>query len=162
MTIDRIDWHLEAITEEIPEDEHYERAGAHIGYFLEWAYKKGFAPCNPDTNDVDECAKLVNSQRNGIQFLIENCDTKFWNEDLNEEGQKFASYAYDTYTQNLEAILAHGPYAEKYNHQDFTNVSHYLDKVYSEYLANPPHEPAKKEKQSFLQKLKGMLLQMVT
>lgn len=32
MTIDRIDWHWDSITEDIPEKEHLERAGAHIGY----------------------------------------------------------------------------------------------------------------------------------
>ena len=156
MAIDRIDWHWESITDDIPEDEHWERAGAHIGYFIEWAYKKGFAPDNPETHDVDEYKKVVNSEKNGIQFLIENCDTKFWVEDLNEEGQKFTSFAYDTYLHDLETILVNQPYVDRYNQQDLQNVSRYLDKVYSDYLANPPKEPVKEEKKSFFSKLKGL------
>lgn len=158
MAIDRIDWHWDCVKDAISEDEHWERAGAHIGYFIEWAYKKGLAPNNYETYDVDECQKVVNSEKTGIQFLIENCDTKFWNEDLNEQGQKFASFAYEMYINNLEMILGHKPYIEKYNQQDLQNVSKYLDKVYEDYLTNPPHEPIKEEKQSFFQKLKGLLL----
>lgn len=158
MTIDRIDWHEELITDDIPEDERWERAGAHIGYYLEWAYKKGFAPSNPETHAVAEYQKVVNSEINGIQFLIENCDSKFWDEDLNEEGNKFTSFAYDTYMNNLEMILEHELYIEKYNKRDLQNVFKYLDKVYEDYLTNPPPEPVKKEKRSFFQKLKDFLL----
>ena len=156
MTIDRIDWHWDAITEDIPEDEHWERSGAHIGYFLEWAYKKGFAPTNLETHNIDEYKKVVNSEKTGIQFLIENCDTKLWEENLNDQGQKFTAFAYSAYLDNLETILDHKPYTEKYNQQDLQNVSKYLDAVYSDYLANPQLEFAKKEKQPFLQKVRDL------
>lgn len=39
-----------------------ERAGTHIGYYLEWAYKKGFAPSNPETHDVAEYRKVAISE----------------------------------------------------------------------------------------------------
>jgi len=156
MTIDRIDWHWGSITDELPEDEHWERAGAHIGYFIEWAYKKGFAPSNPETHDVDEYNKVVNSEKNGIQFLIENCDTKFWEADLNEQGQNFAHFAYDTYLGNYETIIGHEPYTANYNQQDLQSVSKYLDKVYSDYLVNPSLEEPNKGKQSIFQRLKGL------
>lgn len=158
MIIDRIDWHEEFINDDISEDEGLEIAGAHIGYYIEWAYKKGFAPNNPETHAVAEYQKVVNSQINGIQFLIENCDTKFWDVDLNEEGLKFTSFAYETYVSNLEMILGHKPYIEKYNQRDLQNVSKYLDKVYADYLTNLLSEPIKEEKKSFLQKLKGLFL----
>lgn len=157
MTIDRIDWHWEFITDDISEDEHWERAGAHIGYYLEWAYKKGFAPSNPETHAVAEYQKVANSEISGIQFLIENCDTKFWDVDLNEEGQKFTSFAYDTYLRNLEMILGHKPYIEKYNQRDLQSVSKYLDKVYADYLTNPPSEPIKEKNRSFFQRLKDLI-----
>ena len=157
MTIDRIDRHWEAITDEISDDEHWERSGAHIGYFMEWAYKKGFAPDNPETHDVEEYKKVVNSKKNGLQFLIENCDAKFWEEDLSEQGQKFAKFAYDTYLHNFETIVGHEAYTTKYNQQDLNNVSAYLDKVYLDYLANPPLESDSKGRQPFFQKLKSML-----
>ena len=156
MVIDRIDWHWDSVTDDISEDEHMERAGAHIGYFIEWAYKKGFAPSNSEIHDADECKKVVNSEKNGIQFLIEDCDTKFCEEDLNEQGQKFASFAYDKYLDNFEAILGHKPYSQKYKQQDLQKVVKYLDKIYSDYLDNQSPKSTKKEKQSFLQKLKSL------
>lgn len=158
MTIDRIDWHEEFITDDISDEERLERAGAHIGYYLEWAYKKGFAPSNPETHDVAKYQKVANSEINGIQFLIENCDTKFWDVDLNEEGQKFTSFAYNTYLRNLETILGHKPYIKKYNQLDLQNVFKYLDNVYTDHLTNPPSELTCKEKPSFFQKLKDCLL----
>ena len=138
MTFDRIDWHLDSVSDEIPEDERWELAGAHIGYFMEWAIKKGFAPSNSETHDVDEYKKVMNSEVSGIQFLIEYCDTKFWDSDLNEEGQKFTSFAYNKYLDNFEEIVGHKPYGHKYNQQVLQSISKYLDKVYSDYLANPP------------------------
>ena len=156
MAIDRIDVHWDAITEELPEDEHLERAGAHIGYFIEWAFKKGLAPSNPETHDVEEYKKVVNSEISGIQFLIESCDTKFWEEDLNEKGQSFALFAYDTYLRSFEMIVGHKPYIANYNQQDLQSVSEYLDKVYLDYLANPSVEQTIEGKLSFFQRLKGL------
>ncbi len=35
MTIDRIDWHYDSVTDETLEEDRLEKAGAHIGYFME-------------------------------------------------------------------------------------------------------------------------------
>lgn len=155
MEIDRIDWHWDAINDNVSEEEHWERAGAHIGYYIEWAYKKGFAPNNSEFNDVAEYQKVINSEVNGIRFLIENCNTKFWDVDLNEEGQKFTSYAYDTYVNNLETILGHKPYTEKYNEQDLQSVFKYLDKEYKKYLTKLSFEPIMEENETSSKKIKG-------
>ena len=74
-------------------------------------------------------------------------------EDLNEQGQKFTSFAYDTYLNNLEKILGHKPYVEKYNQKDSQKVAEYLNKLYSDYFDNPPLEPVNKEKHSFFKNL---------
>ena len=173
-TIDRIDWHWDSAVEatfgilsdeefeereaeiEERENELFEKAGAHIGYFLEWAYKNGFAPDNPETHAVEEYQEVANSEITGIRFLIENCDTKFWDSDLNEQGQKFATFAYSQYWRDLEMIYGGPAYIKAYNQQDLERVSQYLDKLYSEYLLNPPSEQNPNKKQSFLTKLKKL------
>ena len=157
MTIDSIDWHIDSIEDEnISDDELFEIAGAHIGYYLERAYKKGFVPSDPDVIEPEEYQKVINSEVSGIEFLIEECDSKFWDSDLNEEGQKFTAFVYEKYLNDLEMILGHEPYSEKYNQRDLQNVFKYLDKAYTDYIANPPIEPIKEEKLSIFQKLKNM------
>jgi len=151
MTIDRIDWHYDSVTDETLEEDRLEKAGAHIGYFMEWAYKNGFAPTNPETHDVDEYNKVTNSEISGLQFLIENCDTKFWDVDLNEEGQKFAIFAYEKYLNDYEKVVKHKAYTKKYNLQDKQYVFKYLDGVYADYLEGA----SKVKKQGFLNKLFG-------
>jgi len=153
MAIDKIGWHLEAIPDDIPEDKRWEKAGAHIGYFIEWAYKKGFVPTDPEIHAVDEYQKVINSEINGLQFLIENCDTKFWEEDLNEQGQKFAFFAYDAYLDYVGTTLGYDFYCQ----QNLQNVSQYLDEMYSNYLTNPPQEVAQSKQKSLFQKLKDLL-----
>ncbi len=133
MTIDRIDWYEENVDDSITGYDRLEIAGAHIGYYMEWAYKNGFAPNNPETHAVAEYQKVAKSEINGIQFLIENCDTKFWDTDLNEEGLKFTTGVYKTYLKNLEKILGHKPFTKKYNQEDFKKVSNFLDKIYVYY-----------------------------
>ncbi len=149
MTIDKIEWHLDDVVTNGSEEDSIEKAGVHIGYFMEWAYKNGFAPDNPETHDVAEYKKVTDSEINGLQFLVENCDSKFWDVDLNERGQKFAFFAYDSYLDNYSSIVKHDPYTKKYNLEDRQRVFSYLDEVYANYLKIP----LKEEKKSFLNKI---------
>lgn len=152
MAIDKIGWHWDAVNENVQYNEHLERAGAHIGYYIEWAYKKGFAPDNSENHDLVEYQKVVNSEINGFNFLISNCDTKFWEEDLNEEGLKFTKYVYDEYVSNLEKIFNHKPYIEGYNQKDLQKVFDYLDKIYDSYEKNMKFIP--KTEQELVEKMK--------
>ena len=117
MAIDRIDWHWDSVTDATSDDEHWEGAGAHIGYYLEWAFRRGFA--NTEIHgSTDEVENIFDSGVNGVQFLIDYCDTKFCDDNLNEEGQRFTSYAYDKYVENFEKITGHKMYTKNYNQQD--------------------------------------------
>jgi hypothetical protein len=144
MAIDKIDWHWDSVTDATTDYEHWERAGAHIGYYLEWAFRRGFA--NTEIHgSTDEVENIFDSGVNGVQFLIDYCDTKFWDDDLNEEGQRFTSYAYDKYVENFEKITGHKMYTKNYNQQDLQAVSKYLDEIYENYLNNPQQIQAKNE-----------------
>ncbi len=144
MTIDRIDAHWDDATDAVSDAEHWERAGAHIGYYIEWAFRKGLA--NPETHgNIEDIQNIFNSNVNGLQYLIEYCDAKFWDDDLNEEGKRFTTYAYDEYFENFEKIVGHKLYTKNYNQQDLEAVSKYLDKVYEDYLTNQPSNQIKEE-----------------
>ena len=143
MAIDRIDWHWDGVTDAVSDDEHWERAGAHIGYYIEWAFNKGWA--NPDVHSAEDIQDVLNSNINGLQYLMEYCDAKFWDDDLNEEGKRFTSYAYHKYVENFEKITGHKMYTKNYNRQDVQAVSKYLDEIYENYLNNPQQIQAKNE-----------------
>ena len=129
MAIDRIDWHWEEVTDAKDENEHWNRAGAHIGYYVEWAFKKGFA--NPDVYGDDPLEGV-----NGLQLLLDS-DAKLGESDFNEEGQKFSTYAYSLYMDNYESIVGHGLYDTMYNNEDLNKISDYLDNLYVKFKENP-------------------------
>lgn len=134
MAIDRIDWHWETSIDAVSDAEHWQRAGAHIGYYIEWVFNQGWA--NPEVHSVEAIQDVLNSNINGLQYLMEYCDGKFWDDDLNEEGKKFTSYAYNKYVENFEKITGHKMYTKNYNQQDLQSVFNYLDTLYEEYLTN--------------------------
>ena len=143
MAIDRIDWHWDGVTDAVSDDEHWERAGAHIGYYIEWAFNKGWA--NPDVHSAEDIQDVLNSNINGLQYLMEYCDAKFLDDDLNEEGKRFTSYAYHKYVEDFEKITGHKMYTKNYNRQDLQAVFKYLDEIYENYLNNPQQIQAKNE-----------------
>ena len=154
MTIDRIEYHWDSVEGLFEDDDtQWEIAGAHIGYYIEWAYKKGFAPMETD----DENA-VVTDDVSGIEYLIEYCDTKFLDSDLSPEGLVFTTFIYEIYLTDYETIVGCKPFTQLYNQQHLDKVSLYLDKAYAEYLKQPPYQEEEEsvEKLSILMWLKGL------
>jgi hypothetical protein len=133
MAIDRIDWHASA--ENFPEDMPEENGGNHIGYFMEFLYKRDFLPDNPDSA-VEEYMKVKNDEVTGLRFLIDNCDGKFWDVDTNEEGLKFTNYIYDYYLGEIVNILGDIPYERNYSAEDYQTVEKWLEKQLSAWVEN--------------------------
>ena len=145
MSIDRLDWHAGA--DNFPKNMPYENGGNHIGYFMEYLYKHDFIPDSAD-NAIEEYLKVKNGEKNGLQFLMENCDEKFWDVDTNEEGLQFTNYLYNDYLSNVENVLGHNPYKHKYSIADYQKVEIWLDEQFSIWSKKGKpliQEPAKKE-----------------
>jgi len=90
MSIDRGDFHYD-------DAQSWERACRHIGLFLWWAADRGLAS---EDHHAEEIAP------NPTQYFIGQCDTKLWDEDLTDDGNAFATAAYDEYLGEV------GVYAE--------------------------------------------------
>lgn len=92
MAYDRADWHYGG---DYPDELPPENGGTHIGMFLAWCINNGLI----GTFHLQESAAAVEAVRNremtGRQFFIEQCDEKFWSEDLSEEGNDFAHWYYN-------------------------------------------------------------------
>ena len=158
MTIDRIEYHWDSVEGLFEDDDtQWEIAGAHIGYYIEWAYKKGFTPMEED-NENEGALEVVIGDVSGIEYLIEYCDTKFLDSDLSPEGLAFTTFVYDTYLTDYEKIIGCKPFTQLYNPQHLEKVSLYLDKAYTQYLKKPVYQEEEKtvEILSILMWLKGL------
>ena len=92
MAYDRADWHYGG---DYPEDLPPENGGTHIGMFLAWAIMNGLEGELHREESPASLAGVRARQMTGRQFLFEECDEKFWDEDLSDEGNAFAKDYYN-------------------------------------------------------------------
>src|SRR5687768_958748 len=106
MAYDRADWHYGGnFRDDLPD----EAGGTHIGMFLAWAILRGLEGKNLH-EFPDELLAVRGRQMTGRDFLMRVCDGKFWQDDLDREGQAFAQTYYQNekkpnYYQDYEAVL---------------------------------------------------------
>jgi len=102
---DRADWHYGG---DYPEDLPLENAGTHIGLFLAWIIKNNLEGEFHQKESCESLIKVRNEEISGRDFLIKMCDEKFWEEDLNEEGQSFTNHYYesDLYLNDYDSALS--------------------------------------------------------
>lgn len=93
MKYDDASWHYDS-TPEGPDDQRWEAASAHIGVYLKWCILRGWAG---DVHTGDEFGQkalrgVKSGEISGTKFLIDQCDCKFTDDDLTDEGNHFTSY----------------------------------------------------------------------
>ncbi len=111
MAIDRMDWHYESVEElGLPE----ENAGIHIGMFFTWLIDNDLLGEIHKDDDLalDYVKKIKNRELTGLDFLIDVCDEKFWDDDLNEEANEFVN---DYYVEDSEFVNGYAHYFEDYD-----------------------------------------------
>lgn len=91
MTYDRMDWHSE---NNFPENLPSENGGTHIGMFLAWIINNNLIGQLHLEHSIESIEEVKNRQITGRNFLIDECDSKFWPEDLDDEGIEFANFYY--------------------------------------------------------------------
>jgi hypothetical protein len=92
-SIDRMDWHYGG---DFPENLPQENAGTYIGMFLTWIIENDLIGEMHREDSQEAIQKVMNHQMTGRDFLIEQCDEKLWEDDLNEEGLLFTRYYYES------------------------------------------------------------------
>jgi hypothetical protein len=104
MAIDRIDWHGESAEQAgFP----YENGGTHIGIYLAWIINNQLEGEFHQEESVDELEQVRTRQITGRDFLINMCNEKFWEEDLNPQGFEFTQAYYEShqYLKDYDEIL---------------------------------------------------------
>jgi hypothetical protein len=108
---DRADWHYGS---DFPKDLAPESGGTHIGMFVAWAILRGLEGELHREESPEALEQVRRREMTGRDFLMTECDEKFWEEDLNEEGNAFARAYYDTqggsglYLADYECTLGNG------------------------------------------------------
>ena len=104
---DRPEWHLE---KGFPKDLPEEAASTHIGMFLAWAVTRDLVGADLREYASDLLAAVRERRMTGRELFLDACDYKFLDGDLNEEGNRFASwyYADSGYLADYERTLARG------------------------------------------------------
>jgi hypothetical protein len=91
MKYDDASWHYGG---NFPEGQPDEHGGTHIGLFLRWCFEKGWAGKIHMDDVPGEVAEVARGKMSGTEFLFKNCDGKFIDEDLTDEGNAFAAQYY--------------------------------------------------------------------
>ncbi|KAB8066823.1 DUF7832 domain-containing protein [Janthinobacterium violaceinigrum] len=108
MAYDRIDWHS---GENYPDDLPEENGGIPIGMFLAWLLNQDMASAFHRTDSPEELKRLARREMTGLQFLIDACDGKLWEEDLNDQGNAFTV---DYYDKKSAFAQQHGSFLQDY------------------------------------------------
>ena len=93
MVYDRADWHYGG---DFPEELPAESGATPIGMFLGWAIKRGLIGELHQEHSSAAIAGVRRGKISGRDFLMQHCDEKFTDEELNEEGNRFARSYYET------------------------------------------------------------------
>jgi hypothetical protein len=91
MSYDRADWHYGG---NFPKDLPQENGGTHIGMFLAWIIMNDLEGEEHKEDCPESLAAVRARLMTGRQFFFRECDGKFWETDLNEEGKAFAEHYY--------------------------------------------------------------------
>lgn len=119
-SIDRMDWHYGG---DYPSELPTQNAGTHIGMFLTWAFDNGLIGDLHLEEDQDELKKLKAREITGVDFLINLCDEKLWDEDFDEIG---AAFAMDYYQDDNSPFPARylEDYADVFAEYDIPTLYH--------------------------------------
>ena len=137
MKYDDASWHYGG---EFPKDLPDEAGATHTGMFVAWALLTGLAGQIHTEEFPEDVKKLRSRSVTPGQFLLEACDGKFTDEDLNDEGNAFAQEYFDfergAYINDYGRLLVKG-LPSQYHVQDtwanFDKLRPVLDKRFEDW-----------------------------
>jgi hypothetical protein len=107
---DDASWHYAG---NYPKELPKENASTHIGMFLTWCIDNDLISADHIADSNDDIEGVKNRRLTGAQFLINNCDEKFTDLDLNKIGSKFAKDYYSL-SKKTKFISNYADYLDDY------------------------------------------------
>jgi hypothetical protein len=144
MKYDDASWHYGG---DFPKDLPPENGATHIGFFLAWAFHRGFVGELHLEEDQDQLAAVLAREITGREFLLTCCDEKFTDEDLSEEGNAFAAAYYPTqYLEDFDCLVLRSGFSSDYHAPDtwefFDRLAAILDRRFSQWKQGGKQWPA--------------------
>lgn len=139
MKYDDASWHYAG---DFPDNLPEEAGATHIGMFLTWALINDIAGELHLDASRESINKVKNHEMTGSEFLLKECDGKFTNEDLNDEGNSFTQHyfgdgdGYGKYINDYQEALSSGlpsMYHVEDSWENFSTLKPLLDKAYQEW-----------------------------
>jgi hypothetical protein len=106
MAYDRADWHYGG---DFPKGLPKESGGTHIGMFLAWIILRELEGELHREESALALRAVRERKMTGREFLFQQCDEKFTDEDLSDEGNLFTNWYYEgdgTYLDDYSDLLA--------------------------------------------------------
>ena len=127
MKYDDASWHNGG---EFPTQSPEEYGGTHIALFLKWCFIKGWTGDIHLEDSKEDVQKVILGTMSATEYLFHYCDGQLTDEDLNEEGNKFASRYYgddglylEDYPKTFENLMYERPEED----HDFKKFSRMID-----------------------------------
>jgi len=130
MKYDDASWHSGG---KFPKDSPPEYGGTHIGLLLKWCLLKGWAGDLHLTESKEDVQKVRRGEMTGTAFLFRNCDGKFTDEDLNEDGNAFVAVYYGKdgpYLSDYATAFSDLMYVASEEEHDFKKFSQFVERRY--------------------------------
>lgn len=127
MKYDDASWHYGG---DFPADQPELHGGTHIALFLRWCFSKGWAGELHTEDEPNAVTRVVQGHESATEFLFKYCDGKFTDEDLNDEGNAFASRYYGEnglYLNDYAEHFGDQMYVAAEDAHDFAKFSAMLD-----------------------------------
>lgn len=104
MKYDDANWHYGG---NFPAGQPHEHSGTHIALYLRWCFAKGWAGELHIKDVPEDVADVISGKLSATEFLFRNCDGKFTDEDLTDEGNLFTQQYYENDGLYLEDYSEH-------------------------------------------------------
>lgn len=127
MKYDDASWHYGG---NFPAGQPYEHGGTHIALYLRWCFAKGWAGELHIEDVPEDVSDVISGKLSATEFLFRNCDGKFTDEDLTDEGNFFTQQYYGNDGLYLEDYSEHFGdlmYVAPESAHDFEKFSSILD-----------------------------------
>ncbi len=101
---DDASWHYDGA---FPSDLARERGSTHIGMFLNWCIDNNLISAFHVEHSKNDIERVRKRELTGAEFLMDNCDEKFTDEDLNDLGNEFTKDYYEPGTDFGEKVATY-------------------------------------------------------